>query len=125
MPFLPLPLTVLRIIVTFIPPPDRTALNSICKCLYCVMASMARPDLTKTLPCEQTIGYNFQDKDLLWEALQADGSPNCPTDNPRYEGGNKRLAVVGNLALDLLLASVWYPTWNTSGRLLNSFHADT
>ncbi|KAI4257438.1 MAG: hypothetical protein L6R42_005660 [Xanthoria sp. 1 TBL-2021] len=124
MPFLPLPLTVLRIIVTFIPPPDRTALNSICKSLYCVMASMARPDLTKILPCEQTIGYNFQDKDLLWEALQADGSPNCPTDNPRYEVGNKRLAIVGNLALDLLLASVWYPTWNTRA-VLDSSRGET
>lgn len=82
---------------------------------------MPPPDLIKTLPCEQTIGYYFQDKSLLWEALQTDGSPNCSTDNPRYDVGNKRLAVVGNLALDLFITSAWYRTRNTSGRLLNTF----
>ncbi|KAL9628863.1 MAG: hypothetical protein Q9204_005607 [Flavoplaca sp. TL-2023a] len=81
------------------------------------MTDKFSPDLTKTFPCEQTIGYYFQDKTLLWEALQTDGSPNCPADNPRYEVGNKRLAIVGNLAMDLLLTSIWHSTGNTSAVL--------
>ncbi|CAL8577287.1 hypothetical protein XPA_003121 [Xanthoria parietina] len=85
---------------------------------------MAPPDLTKTLPCEQTIGYYFQDINLLWQALQTDGSPNCPTDDPFYEMGNKRLAVVGHLALDLLIASVWYPT-RDSCAVLDSSRSET
>ena len=87
--------------------------------LIAEMTDKFSPDLTKTFPCEQTIGYYFQDKNLLWEALQTDGSPKCPTDNPRYEVGNKRLAIVGNLAMDLLLTSIWHSTGNASGKILS------
>ncbi|KAL8810947.1 MAG: hypothetical protein Q9223_001962 [Gallowayella weberi] len=73
------------------------------------------PNPHGTLECEQTIGYFFQDKLLLFEALQADGSPICSEEIPRYHEGNRRLAVVGDLVLSLLAAAEWYPTWNAEG----------
>ncbi len=76
---------------------------------------MAPPVLTELFACEAIIGYGFQDQLLLWEALQADGSPICSTDAPRYQEGNKRLAVLGEAALNLLLASKWYPTMRDTG----------
>ncbi|CAO1596811.1 MAG: hypothetical protein LQ349_001584 [Xanthoria aureola] len=67
-------------------------------------------NLDKTHACEAAIGYKFQDPWLLWEALQADGSPVAHLGIPRYEAGNMRLAIVGDRILDLLLALHWYPT---------------
>ncbi|KAL8932492.1 MAG: hypothetical protein Q9216_006814 [Gyalolechia sp. 2 TL-2023] len=34
---------------------------------------------------------------------------------PRYVEGNRRLAIVGDMILDLLLALKWYPTWSNRG----------
>lgn len=66
------------------------------------------PDLLKTHSCERAIGYQFREPLLLWEALLAyEASPHLP----RYSEGNKRLAILGDRILDLLLALKWYPTW--------------
>lgn len=82
------------------------------------MAQKPTPDLTKTHACEETINYTFNDPLLLWEALQADGAIRSAVllgelgATPRYShSGNKRLAIVGDGVLDLLLALKWYPTW--------------
>ncbi|KAL9596605.1 MAG: hypothetical protein Q9219_005688 [cf. Caloplaca sp. 3 TL-2023] len=75
------------------------------------MSHLRTPDLTRTHACEQVIGYEFKGPLLLWEALQADGSPIALGCNPRFRSGNKRLAVVGDRVLDLLLSLKWYPTW--------------
>ncbi|KAL9003909.1 MAG: hypothetical protein Q9188_003247 [Gyalolechia gomerana] len=66
------------------------------------------PDLIKTHACEQAIGYQFREPLLLWEALQV---PSALVHMPRYAEGNKRLAIVGDMILDLLLALKWYPSW--------------
>lgn len=77
-------------------------------------------NLDKTHACEAAIGYKFQDPWLLWEALQADGSPVAHLGIPRYEAGNMRLAIVGDRILDLLLALHWYPTGQKRGMLSSS-----
>lgn len=70
------------------------------------------PNLIKTHACEQAIGYQFREPLLLWEALQV---PGALVHMPRYVEGNKRLAILGDMILDLLLALKWYPTWTTRG----------
>ncbi|KAL8718023.1 MAG: hypothetical protein Q9181_008244 [Wetmoreana brouardii] len=75
------------------------------------MALHYTPDLTLTHACEATIGYRFHKPTLLWEALQADGSVIYSSGSPRYEEGNKRLAIVGDKILDFLLSLKWYHTW--------------
>ncbi|KAL9070902.1 MAG: hypothetical protein Q9161_004544 [Pseudevernia consocians] len=57
---------------------------------------------------QDIIGYRFKERLILWEAMQAAGS------NVRYAGdreimdGNKRLAVIGDTVLQLVLAEQWY-----------------
>ena len=68
------------------------------------------PDILKAQACERAIGYQFHEPLLLWEALQTEGPY---TQLPRYLEGNKRLAILGDKILDLLLALKWYPTWAT------------
>ncbi|KAL8817405.1 MAG: hypothetical protein Q9223_003756 [Gallowayella weberi] len=60
---------------------------------------------------EATIGYKFDDRFLLWEALQAAGSYVSLTGgagNRKFPNGNKRLAVLGDTVLQLVLVEVWY-----------------
>lgn len=68
-------------------------------------------DLIKTHACERLIGYQFKEPLLLWEALQPAGPLDGMPQMPRYEDGNKRLAIVGDRVLALLLALKWYPSW--------------
>ncbi|KAL8704713.1 MAG: hypothetical protein Q9201_002137 [Fulgogasparrea decipioides] len=70
---------------------------------------------TSTHACEKKIGYKFKDPLLLFEALQSQGSWTAVTSGPRLAEGNKRLAVLGDKVLDLLLAMKWYPTWEKRG----------
>lgn len=79
------------------------------------MASSYPSNPEPTHACQQTIGYTFQDPTLLWEALQADGSIACLGATGRFESGNKRLAIVGDRVLDLMLSLKWYPTWQDRG----------
>lgn len=48
---------------------------------------------------ETVIDYIFNDKELLWEALQAAGSNMANL----YPEGNKRLAMIGDTVLRLVL----------------------
>ena len=57
---------------------------------------------------EAVIDYNFNDPNLLWEALQEAGSTVLSIAGRRIQNGNKRLAVVGDIVLDLVLANDWY-----------------
>ncbi|KAL8907521.1 MAG: hypothetical protein Q9171_005813 [Xanthocarpia ochracea] len=72
-------------------------------------------DLTKTKACQELIGYRFYDPLLLWEALQTKGSYTCAvldeqaTDS-RYKSDNRRLAIVGDEVMNILLSEKWYPS---------------
>ncbi|KAI4181252.1 MAG: hypothetical protein LQ346_006835 [Caloplaca aetnensis] len=78
-------------------------------------------DLTLTRQCEAFLKYTFRDPLLLWEALLADGALSNTVllgswigATPRYQNGNKRLAIIGDGILDMFLRLKWYPTWTTT-----------
>lgn len=48
------------------------------------------------------IGHDFRNVDLLWEALQAAGSPEQEIGRKRLVEGNKSLAAVGDAVLNLV-----------------------
>ena len=66
---------------------------------------------------ETLIWYRFHDPALLWEALQGPtimidiAGERVPPD------GNKRLAIVGDAAIQLVLAETWYPGETSKGRV--------
>lgn len=64
--------------------------------------------MTKILGIEALIDYKFTSRLLLWEALQASGSP-VRTIGDRSLGtdGNKSLAIVGDRILDTVLSLDW------------------
>jgi len=62
----------------------------------------------KVQQCETVIGYNFNDKHLCWEALQAAGSGVFYIRLRRVPDGNKRLAIVGDIALNMALVPDWH-----------------
>ncbi|KAL8682243.1 MAG: hypothetical protein Q9186_001702 [Xanthomendoza sp. 1 TL-2023] len=67
---------------------------------------------------EAIIGYNFDDRFLLWEALQAAGSFVSlagGAGNRKIPNGNKRLAVLGDTVLQLVLVEVWYASGQERG----------
>ncbi|EON64602.1 hypothetical protein W97_03835 [Coniosporium apollinis CBS 100218] len=53
--------------------------------------------------CQAVLGYDFNDSDLLWEALQAAGSPVFAVGRRFLPDGNKRLAILGDAVLKLIL----------------------
>ena len=64
--------------------------------------------LCKIGGAEANIGYTFNDPLKLWEALQAAGSGNCLAGDRRFADGNKRLAMLGDAILKLVLVEDWY-----------------
>ncbi len=69
---------------------------------------------------QRRIGYNFNNAQYLWEALQAPGSvvrsgevEGAGTERhsvgfQRFPDGNRRLAVLGDTVLKLALVEGWY-----------------
>ena len=72
-------------------------------------------DLSQAHACEAKIGYVFKEPWLLWEALLADGAPAVLLSLGALRGGHKRLAIIGDKVLDLLLPVKWYPTLKDTG----------
>jgi ribonuclease-3 len=69
----------------------------------------------KIAQAEVMIGYTFKDPDILWEALQAPGSGVLRSGIRRIPNGNKRLAIVGDAALKLVINSQNYSQGLTRG----------
>lgn len=65
---------------------------------------------------QAVIGYTFKKPFLLWEALQAAGSPVLRIGNRNLLDGNKRLAILGDRVLELALADDWYEGIEARGR---------
>ncbi|MDI1491507.1 MAG: hypothetical protein OHK93_002716 [Ramalina farinacea] len=57
---------------------------------------------------QSIIGYTFTDASILWEALQAPGAPRFDTNGRDFSNGQKRLALVGDAVLKLVLLDEWY-----------------
>ena len=64
---------------------------------------------------ENIIDYRFTDPLILWEALQAAGSGISSAGSRRFPDGNKRLAVVGDTILELVLVEAWYNSTHVRG----------
>ncbi len=71
-----------------------------------IMATAAMTNMING--AQGVINYNFNDPLILWEALQAAGSPVHAINGRRLLDGNKRLAIVGDRVLELALAEGWY-----------------
>lgn len=69
----------------------------------------------KILRVEQLIAYTFSQKDLIWEALQQSDNGVTQKGIQALTDGNKRLAVVGDRAAELVLSSDWYQTGDPKG----------
>ena len=71
--------------------------------------------LNTTREVESIIGYNFTDPLKLWEAVQAAGSGNISAGTRHFPDGNKRLAVLGDTILRLVLVKEWYDSTDARG----------
>lgn len=70
---------------------------------------MASSSMDRILQAVQgIIGYQFRGRLILWEAMQAAGSNVRSVGGREFVDGNKRLAVIGDTVLQLVLAEQWY-----------------
>jgi ribonuclease III len=65
---------------------------------------------------EQVLGYTFEDRNCLWEALQAPGSGVCLAGTRRISEGNKRLALKGDAAIKNIIIEDWFVTDGSRGK---------
>jgi hypothetical protein len=65
--------------------------------------------------CEQLLAYTFTDPNICSEALQAAGNGVYRAGPRTFRNGNKRLALLGDAALDLVLAEDWYASVDLEG----------
>lgn len=70
------------------------------------------------LGAERVLGYTFNDRNRLWEALQAPGSGVWMVGNRHLYEGNKRLALKGDAALKNVIITDWYSTDGSRGKLI-------
>lgn len=66
---------------------------------------------------ESIIHYSFANKSMAWEALQLPGNGFVTLSMPN---GNKRLAIVGDLVIDLILSEPWYESGKNEGECCGS-----
>lgn len=64
---------------------------------------------------QDIIGYRFREQLILWEAMQAAGSNVRSAGDRVFVDGNKRLAVIGDTVLQLVLAERWYSGGSVRG----------
>jgi ribonuclease-3 len=72
--------------------------------------------MAKLKEAEEVIGYHFNNPTLLEEALQAAGAA---ASNPHTKGdreGNKRLALLGDALLSMMLLDHWYDSGKDTGK---------
>jgi hypothetical protein len=67
--------------------------------------------------CESLIAYTFNDKLLLCQALQTSGTYINWRGNYTRVPKNTRLAVYGDIALNMALCRLWYPTELNKGTI--------
>jgi ribonuclease-3 len=72
--------------------------------------------MAKLKEVEEIIRYHFNDQALLEEALQAAGAA---VSDPHIKGdrqGNKRLALLGDALLSMMLLDRWYDSGKDTGK---------
>lgn len=65
---------------------------------------------------EKIINYSFTKPQLLEEALQAAGASESANGIEGNKDGNKRLALVGDTLIRLLILDEWYPCGSDIGK---------
>lgn len=65
----------------------------------------------------EDIGYVFDSKDLLEEALLAAGASTSSKEIDGLKQGNKRRALVGDAVLRLVVLDEWYPSCTATGKV--------
>lgn len=65
---------------------------------------------------QTAIGHNFQDADIAWEALQAPGSGIFQVGARPIPDGNKRLVLLGDAVLKLVLVGQNYDQGLSKGK---------
>lgn len=73
--------------------------------------------MSKIEACQSIIGYEFQDHHIVWEALQMAGSGITTSGGRQIPNGNKRLAILGDNALEIILCQRWYAGGKAKGAL--------
>ncbi|MCJ1294020.1 hypothetical protein MMC34_005577 [Xylographa carneopallida] len=71
---------------------------------------------TNVVALEVMIHYDFKEPLLAWEALQLPGNGVSEIGSRQLPDGNKRLAILGDHALDLVLCSEWHKSEMSKGR---------
>lgn len=66
---------------------------------------------------ESIIDYHFASPELLEEALQAAGASVSEKSVSGDREGNKRLALVGDTLLRLVILDNWYPGGTSTGKI--------
>lgn len=65
---------------------------------------------------EAIIGHAFNQKDLLWEALQVAGSGQSRIGGRDTTNGNQRLALLGDVVMGKVLCDAWFDSGSRRGR---------
>ncbi|KAE9970018.1 hypothetical protein EG328_006525 [Venturia inaequalis] len=74
---------------------------------------------TKTALAEAACGYTFQDRDILWEALQASGNGVTRAGSRSIPNGNKPLAMIGDPVIKALINTQSYEDGCSRGEMNN------
>lgn len=72
--------------------------------------------MEKVYTLQDIIEYNFNDPLLAAEALQLPGNGVSYIGTRRLINGNKRLAVLGDVVLDMILCGKWYESGLSEGK---------
>ena len=78
---------------------------------------------TNVVALEVMIHYDFKEPLLAWEALQLPGNGVSEIGSRQLPDGNKRLAILGDHALDLVLCSEWHKSEMSKGKQLLPIYA--
>ena len=71
---------------------------------------------TRLQNVQTLITYQFNDGDILWEALHVPGAFAFDAGSRNLSNGNKRLALLGDAILKAAITIEWYGTCDTRGR---------
>jgi ribonuclease III len=81
-----------------------------------IFVDMDHPRMQSKLnKCQDIIGYEFNNRHLGWEALQMAGNGISRSGGRSCPSGNKRLAIMGDSILGVVLSKPWYDGGKAEG----------
>ena len=73
----------------------------------------------KVQECQKILGYDFSNQHLCWEALQMAGNGILSAGQRQIPNGNKRLAILGEYVIDLVMSQEWYNGDSDEGKIFS------